>query len=159
MKKKVMSLLLGTAGTISGFAGGMYLAGKETSKTEDKRKKMVEFYNLLLEWLSVKQQGKNLTSYFIKNNYKTVAIYGMKELGERLYYELKDSDIQVKYAIDKKADDIISDVTILNPDDSLEPVDVVVVTAIHYFDEIESELSGAIDADIVSLEDVVFNID
>lgn len=154
-----MALLFGTIGTVSGFAGGMFFAGKEKSKIEDKRKKMVEFYNLLLEWLSVKQQGKDLASYFVKNNYKTVAIYGMKELGEHLYFELKNTNIQVKYAIDKKADDIVSDIKVLCPSDSLESVDVVVVTAIHYFDEIQGELSAIIDADIVSLEDVVYNID
>lgn len=159
MKKNVMSLLIGVVGSIGGFAGGIYLKGKENAKTEDKRIKMVEFYNLLLEWLSIEQQGKNLENYFIEKKYKTIAIYGMKELGDRLYYELKNSNnVQVKYAIDKNADDIISDLEILKPDDALEPVDAVVVTAIHYFDEIESDLSCVIDADIVSLEDVIFNI-
>ena len=84
------------------------------------------------QWLRIRQEGKTLVDFFEKNDYKTVAIYGMKELGERLYDELENSGITVKYIIDKNADTIYADVDVLTPDDELEPVDVVVVTAIYY---------------------------
>ena len=99
-----------------------------------------------------------MVEYFTKHNYKTVAIYGMKELGERLVDELRDSDIKVCYAIDKNADQIYSDVDIVTPDDNLEPVDVIVVTAIFYFDEIYDMLSEKVDYPIVSLEDLLYEI-
>ena len=40
------------------------------------------------------------------NVYKEIAIYGMSYLGERLADELAGSDITVKYAIDRNADNI-----------------------------------------------------
>lgn len=96
--------------------------------------------------------------FFTQNSYKTVAIYGMKELGERLYDELKDSEIEVKYVIDKNADTIYADVDVIEPEDTLEDVDVIVVTAIHYFDEIEEALGAKVDYPVISLEDVVYEL-
>ena len=101
---------------------------------------------------------KMTVSFFIQNGYKTVAIYGMKELGERLYDELKNSEIAVKYVIDQNADAIYADVDVVAPEDSLEDVDVVVVTAIHYFEEIESMLGEKVDYPIISLEDIIYEI-
>ena len=97
-------------------------------------------------------------AYFEKNNYKTVAIYGMKELGERLYDELKDSDVAVKYFIDKNAGELYADVDILTPDDELEPVDAIVVTATYYFDDIEETLGEKVEYPIVSLEDIIYEV-
>ena len=51
---------------------------------------------------------------------------------------------------------IYADVDVVTPEDVLEPVDVVVVTAIYYFDEIEENLSGKIQCPIVSLEDILY---
>lgn len=82
----------------------------------------------------------------------------MRELGEHLYEELNGSDITVTYAIDKNADAIYAEVAVVTPDDTLEPVDVIVVTAITFFDEIEEILAEKVDCPIVSLEDILYEI-
>ena len=82
----------------------------------------------------------------------------MKELGERLYDELKDSDIKVLYAIDKNADAIYAEVDVLTPDDDLPEVDLIVVTPVHYFDEIEEMLADKVDCPVISIEDVVYEV-
>ena len=124
----------------------------------ESHKKVHELYMAFDQWLRIRQEGKTLIEYFKRNDYKTVAIYGMKELGEHLYDELNGSDITVRYAIDKNADSIYADVDVVTPDDELEPVDVIVVTAIYYFDEIEENLSGKVDCPIISLEDILYEI-
>lgn len=148
--------------TLIGIAAGA-IAVKTADKKKDirridKLKKMGEFYNLLIQWMSLKQEGKSLVSYFKNNGYQKIAIYGMKELGERLYDELKDSEIEVKYVIDQNADAIYADVDVFTPEDELEEVDAIVVTAIHYFDEIEEILEQKADCPILSLEDIVYEI-
>ena len=65
---------------------------------------------------------------------------------------------KVKYIIDKNADCIYSDVDVITPDDDLEQVDVIVVTAIYYFDEIEEMLSQKVDYPIISLEDILYEV-
>lgn len=118
----------------------------------------MEFYNILVKWIKNKQQGKKITDYFKVHDYKTIAIYGMKELGERLVDELKESDVTIKYVIDKNPDKLRTKLHVLRPDDKLEEVDAIIVTAIHYFDEIENELSIKTNCHIISLEDVIYEI-
>ena len=96
-----------------------------------------------------------MTEYFHKNDIQSIAIYGYKELGERLYDELKGSDIEIKYIIDKNIDYIRAEIDVYSPDESLPQVDAIVVTATYYYDEIEDELNDMGDFLIISLEDVV----
>ena len=162
MKKGLGGVLLTLAGMAVGAVAGVVAAGTASSKKikemADGHAKVHLLYMAFDQWLRVRQEGKTLVEYFEKNGYKTVAIYGMKELGERLYDELEGSDIKVKYIIDKNADQIYADVNVITPDEKLEPVDVIVVTAIYYFDEIEEMLSEKVDYPIVSLEDILYEV-
>lgn len=155
----VISTLLGAAvGAVAGGAAIKKTSIKEVNEMEETLKKVHVLYCAFDRWLQIHQEGTTLVEYFTKHNYKTVAIYGMKELGERLIDELRDSDIKVCYTIDKNADQIYSNVDIVTPDDDLEPVDVIVVTAIYYFNEIENMLSEKVDYPIVSLEDILYEM-
>ena len=162
MKKGLGGVVSTLAGMAVGAAAGGIAAGTASSKKikefMDGHAKVHELYMAFDQWLRIRQEGKTLVDFFEKNDYKTVAIYGMKELGERLYDELENSGITVKYIIDKNADTIYADVDVLTPDDELEPVDVVVVTAIYYFDEIEEMLSERVDYPVVSLEDILYEV-
>lgn len=161
MRKKwnVISTLL--SATVGAVAGGMTVKSTSSKKIKDLLENSAKVHKLYMafdQWLRVRQEGKTLVEYFEKQNYKNIAIYGMKELGERLYDELQGSDITVCYIIDKNADTIYSDVDVVLPESDLEPVDVIVVTAIYYFDEIEEILSNKVDCPIVSLEDVLYEV-
>ena len=158
MKKLTIAGLSALLGASVGAVAVESIQRPQTIKRADHTQKMTEFYQLLIEWLRIRQEGKSLVSFFVKNGYKTVAIYGMKELGERLYDELRNSEIEVKYIIDKNADAINVDADVVGPEDFLENVDVVVVTAIHYFDEIETMLEEKVDYPVISLEDIIYEM-
>lgn len=162
MKKGIGSVVSSLAGVVAGVIAGGTAVGtilNKGSKARDEMlAKMKSFYFLENQWICNLQAGKTLVDYFKRNDYHTIAIYGMKELGERLYDELKDSDITVKYAIDKNADGLYVDLDVVMPDEDLEEVDVIVVTAISYFDEIEETLCQKVDCPVISLEDIVFEV-
>lgn len=158
MKKAVTTLLAALAGGAAGAGAVSGVWKEKCAKSDDWVGKLVEFYNILNNWLMLKQEGKSLVEYFEKNQYKTIAIYGMKELGERLCDELKSSNVKVAYAVDKNADSIYADIDVITPDDDLPKVDVIVVTAVHYFDEIEEMLEEKVDCPIVSIEDIVYEV-
>lgn len=158
MKKGVVALLSMVIGAVAGAAGVGYLSGKQVEQKAGKVDKFKGYYNMLNQWLTLKQEGKSLVEYFKQNDYKTVAIYGMGEMGNRLYDELKGSDIEVKYAVDKEAASTYSELYVKEMDDDFEAVDVMVVTATFAFDDIENEISEKVDFPIVSLEDVVYEI-
>lgn len=122
---------------------------------KDELQKMKEFYGVWARWLMLRQQNKTLGSYFKEEGYKTVAIFGIKELGERLYYELMSDHIEVKYFIDNNPENICTDLYIYTSNDELPKVDVIVVTAIHYYEEIQKELKSKVSCPIVSLKTIL----
>lgn len=158
MKKVSVSLLSATIGMVTGAMAINVKATDEKKKMQQMSDKHFALFMLMNQWVKVKQEGKNLSTYFVKNGYKKIAIYGMSYAGETLVDELKDTDIKVVYGIDKKADSIYSDIEIVSLEDELEDVDAVVVTAITFFDEIEENLSDKVDCPIISLEDVLYEV-
>ncbi len=158
MKKGGVAVFSTLIGAAAGFAGSSYLGNKKVEQKAEKVDKFKGYYNMLNQWLILKQEGKTLEKYFLDNGYKTIAIYGMGEMGNRLYDELKGTSVEVKYAIDKNAASTYSELTVIDPDDDYEPVDAVIVSAIFAFDEIEGQLSGKLDCPVVSLEDVVYEV-
>lgn len=158
MKKGILVAL----STITGAATVAIAMDKLRSKAiEQKAEKIVKFksyYNMLNQWLILKQEGKTLEEYFIHNGYKTVAIYGMGEMGNRLYDELKDTSVQVEFAIDKNAASTYSELEVLGSDDTFPEIDAIIVSAIFAFDEVEKELNGKVNCPVISLEDIVYEI-
>jgi len=155
--------MAGVLGGILGATAGALAVGKVTSKTIDEKQDKVDkfktYYKMLNQWLALKQEGKSLEKYFEENGYKTIAIYGMGEMGNRLYDELKNSKVvEVKYAIDKNASSTYSELDVIDVDDEMDEVDAVVVSAIFAFDEIEEDLGAKVDCPVVSLEDVVYEV-
>lgn len=147
---------------ILGFLVGVFMTKRKKLENENKWKEMsnkhFELFLLMNEWVKIKQQGKEIASYLIELNISRIAIYGMSYVGETLLRELENSEIQVIYGIDQKADSLYSDIDMITMEDSFSDVDAVIVTAITYFDEIKEELSKKIECPIISLEDLVYEV-
>ena len=162
MKKEMKSIVSALAGATMGgiVAAGVVgkISAEETAKAQKMSEKHLALFKMMNQWVRVKQEGKNLSSYFDSNGYKEIAIYGMSFAGETLIEELKDTNTKVLYGIDQCADRLYSEVDILTVEDELKEVDVVVVTAITFFDEIEEKLHGRIECPIISLEDILYEV-
>lgn len=160
MKKSTTGVLAALAGVVIGAIGGTVTAGKLSGRDEsrllaDKHLAIMRLYD---QWMQTKQEGKSVVDYFHTYDIKSIAIYGMSYLGQRLYEELKDSDIDVRYCIDKNATRIYADIDIVDPEDEFEDVDAIVVTAIYFFNEIEEKLTAKTDIEILSFEDILFGL-
>ena len=158
MKKGVISALSVLAGAAIGAGAMGNVVSKATDKAQAMSDKHLALFMMMNQWVRVKQEGKNLSAYFVKNGYKKIAVYGMSYAGETLMEELKDSEVKIAYGIDKNADEIYADVDIVSVDDDLEQVDAIVVTAITFFDEIQEKLSQKIMCPIISLEDILYEV-
>ncbi len=162
IKNAVGMLASAVAGCAVGCAVGMgyefVKEEKRMDKLEEKEKKFESFYRLLVAWVEMKQEGKNLAEFFEYNNIKTIAVYGMKELGERLVRELDGTEIEIKYVIDQNVDSIETNIMKMTPEDELPEVDAIVVTAIYFYQDIEEKLSKKVDYQIISLEDAVYGM-
>lgn len=158
MKKGVISVFSALAGVVLGAGAVGKVTGESINKAKNMSDKHLALFLMMNQWVRVKQEGKNLSEYFEKNNYKKIAIYGMSYAGETLIDELRDSGVTIAYGIDKNADSIYADVDVVSMDDELASVDAVVVTAITFFNEIEEKLSGKVDCPILSLEDILHEV-
>lgn len=158
MKKGVISALSLLVGAAAGAAGVSKIKGDKADEAMRFSNKHLGLFLMMNQWVKVKQEGKNLSEYFEKNGYKKIAIYGMSYAGETLVEELVNSNIEIAYGIDQKADSIYSDIDVISVDDDLQEVDAVVVTAISFFDEIEEKLSEKLDCPILSLEEILYEV-
>lgn len=120
--------------------------------------KFKSYYNLLNQWLILKNRGIDLAEYFIGNGLKRVAIYGMGEIGCRLWEELHDGPVDVLCGIDKEGGSPYGSLRVYTYNESWPEVDVIVVTAVFAFDKVRADLSKKTDARIISLEDVLAGV-
>ena len=155
IKKVVNATLLIMSGTIL----GIFLTAKKTEKILGilgaNNAKSKALYEMLKKWITLKAEKKGICSYLEEKGYSTVAIYGISDIGEILLEELINENVVVKYAIDRNAAYIKTTVDVLAPDDDLPVADVVIVTAITFFDEIKSNLKTKIQCPILSLEEIL----
>ena len=137
------------------FVFKLYFA--RTQEEISKVQKMIRINESFNKWLELKQNNYRLKGYFENNNYKSVAIYGMGDLGKRLFRELADDGVVVSYTIDKNigVDDKYKMIALA---ERLPEVDVVIVTAVSSFDDIYLDLKGRFNGEIVSIEDVLWSV-
>lgn len=169
MKKTVIVMLSGLAGVIGGILAVGQALSKQIEESEKVLSKQIEeteqqqnlsgklnrLFLLMNQWVKIKQEGFDIATYFINQNYNKIAIYGMSYVGETLLSELKNSTVKVSYAIDKNAFNLCSEIDIFMPNDELAPVDVIVVTAVCFYDEIKTDLEKRFKCPIVSLENII----
>lgn len=158
MKKGMIAVL----SSLVGAAAGAGAIGKKTMAEIQRQKgladKHLALYLMMNQWVKVKQENKSIAAYLEQNGYKEIAIYGMNYAGETLYSELEESEVKVKYAIDKNANQKYSEIDVISPEAELTNVDAVIVTAITFFDEIEEKLSEKMTCPILSLENILYEV-
>ncbi len=158
MKKGIIGMVSAIGGAAAGITAVSGMLGNKVKENQKKSDKHLALFLMMNQWVKVKQEGKNLASYFEQEGYKKIAIYGMHYAGETLAEELQGSNVEIKYGIDKNADKIYADFFVVTPDSELEEVDAIVVTSITFFDEIEEALSAKVDCPILSLEDILYQV-
>lgn len=113
--------------------------------------------NMIMDWLSsfitIKQQNKGMEDYFTRYGYYNIAVYGYGKIGKKIIAELSSSTINVRYIIDCAELDL--QYPTYKPTDDLPAVDVVIVTAIYDFDEIENMLFDKVTCRIVSANEIM----
>lgn len=116
------------------------------------------YYDVGIKLLKAKQDDKKLEGYFTRNGYREIAIYGMADIGNCLWKELKGSrEVRVIYGIDQGMPKTEEDIRVYRLEDirNLEQPDVVVVTLPHIYDVIEAEIKKYVECKIVSVMEVV----
>lgn len=128
------------------------------AKEKDEVAKFISYYDLFTRWIELEQEGRKLREFFDENHYKSIVVYGMKEAGVLLYNAVNDCGLDAVYAVDKAPERLNLNFAIIKTADGIPDADVIVVTPVHYFESIKSELLKLTTADIISIEDVIWGI-
>lgn len=111
-----------------------------------------EMFLTMIDWIKQRQRGKNISNFLRKNAYHSIAIYGLADIGQILIEELKNQ-VEIKYGIDRN--DIQAEYPVYKLEDNLPEVDMIIVTALYDFDEIEEKLKRKLNCPVYSIEDIV----
>lgn len=152
-------LLLGSG---VGAIGGIIIIKEKARSIAQKYRalsnKHLQLFRMMNEWVRIKQEGKSIEEFIIKKGYNKIAIYGVSYAGITLYNELKKSGVCVKYFIDKNVEMNVTELQCFSPQDTLEDVDAIIVTAISFYQDIKTALKDKINCPIVSLEDILYEL-
>ena len=138
------------------LGGGIYTFFKEEKKVKalyklcQKNEKIIKSYCF---WV---RERKSYDKYLRSLGFENIVVYGAGYLGKSLISELKDSCVEVLYAVDEHPNGNISGVNVIEPDQMDGEADVVIVTAVNDFREIKDKLSKKICKPIISIEDLIY---
>lgn len=121
---------------------------------DNKYRKLFVFFS---NWISLNDAGFSVGKYLKERNISRVAIYGLGALGKHLLFELQEEGIDVVYGIDRRSDKLKIDISFLEWADkeALPEVDLLIVTAITDYDAIEKEICEVREYPVISLEDIM----
>lgn len=120
--------------------------------------KHLEMFLLMNTWLSNKHKGKMIGDYLKKKGFQNIAIYGMGYIGRNLYEELIQEEITIKYLIDQNKNIQIDGIHIKTPGEEIEMVDMIIVTSIYNYLEIEKNLRSKYNSPVVCLSEIIYKI-
>ncbi len=153
-KRTIVLAFMG--GGLIGLWLGKRCAEREIYQAYSLAEKNKYIYRVALKWLEREKAGKGIDQYLKKRQIHNVAVYGLGYLGKTLVECLKANGDTNIYGIDNGTVSFNLDIPIYTGDDELPEADVVIVTALSSYREIEKELIKKTNAPVVSLADIVF---
>lgn len=155
--RKFMCLFIGMTAVLFAF---LRLVWRHIDRIELNKIKQIDKFNsyyLMYEaWVELYQDNLRISDYLKKENMHKIAIYGYGNIGKIFYREIKGSEIQVSYIIDREAGSFIEEVPVFGLQDKLPEVDVIIVTIPDQMENIQRDLRKLCDYPIISLEEVVY---
>ncbi len=155
MKLKKAGLFL--LGALTGGLAATVAKESRISKLKKDVLKYLTLFRTMNQYVVTKQLHKDLSGYFAEKGIRTIAVYGMSHIGQRIIDDLENSDVRVLFGIDKRADRLTYEMDIYKPEDEFPDVDAIVVAA-YDFDEIEEALSAKVSCKILSFEDIIYHL-
>lgn len=154
MKKKIKVIF--RLGWLIVYLYGAYTFAMCIAKNKDRNLgKYKKYYFLMCAWNDLKKE--QLSAYLNENNIKSIAIYGARDMGKRLYYELEDINVKVSFFIDQSSySNSFSNIPLYAPEQFLPEVDAIVVTPYTEINAIKQKLQISNKTRILSIEDVIY---
>lgn len=116
-----------------------------------------EFYHIMDQWLTLYEEGRNISDILKEENYYKIAVYGMGVMGVHLIDSLKNSGVEVIYILDEKSVEYCNGIVTKTLEDDLDVVDVVIYTNPCEKRDVIKKIKNKFSCKVISLADVVFS--
>lgn len=113
------------------------------------------YWRALDAWLFLKEDGVSVASLLQERGIHRIAIHGMGMLGKHLLEELRDTEIQIEYFVDKSAISFQPDIRTYAPDDEFPKTEAIVSTRAYELLEVRAKLEQQGHKNIISLEQML----
>ena len=112
------------------------------------------------KWMELREQGITLTQYCKERDAVRIGVYGYGKLGRHLVWELENENFFVSWIMDQRYNCIRLEnqqIKILSPSEMLnvEEVDMIIVTALEDYYDIEAELCRYTDVEVISIKEIL----
>lgn len=137
-----------------------YIKLREDTELSIQNQKERNMIFIMKTWLDMKNQGMKIAPFLEKHQYLNIAVYGIGNIGESLFYELHNSDIHIDYAIDSSScvKDFDEELTVLNWRDEFPDVDAVIVTLVVDYDEVIRILKSKLQCPVITIYDLILDM-
>lgn len=120
-------------------------------------------FQIVNRMLYLKQRGKSIANYLEEEGIKKVSVWGCSDLGQRVYDELKGTDIEVICGIDANPDVRNIETVTVSPDMEnaglIEQSDAIIVTAAFNLTDILNKISElGIKCKILSIDKILMEM-
>lgn len=115
-------------------------------------------HQVMLKWMEFLLNGKKLSSYMQMHGFGRAAIYGGGAIGKMFADYAVKEQYEVPFILDKNLSGEYHGIPIKRGVEAQDAVDVIIVTAEFYFDEIEKELKNKSKAHITSISQIIYEI-
>lgn len=127
----------------------------ETEKWRTYANRKSSFYQFMRNWMQLKLNGGSIDEQLMKLGYYSVAIYGAGIHGRMLYEDLRDTQISVKYFIDKQKKEGLGEVPVYSLEEEFLAVDVIIITPYLEFTSIQQVLQDKTRSRMIPLNALV----
>ena len=158
MRKISLLILNFCLGIVAGNLTAVNCLKKRIINREKDVYKFKAYYDMLRKWIEVEQEGKSIEELLLKKGYTNIAIYGMGDVGNLLFADLKNTSINVLYGIDKNIIGNSLELEIVKPQENLKKVDAIIVSAVFAYDEIADMLRPLVDCPVIAMDDLIYEI-
>lgn len=127
----------------------------ETEKWRAHADRKSSFYQFMRNWMQLKLNGDSIEKRLTEAGYHSVAIYGVGKHGKMLYEDLRDTQISVKYFIDKQKKEGLGEVPVYSLEEELPFADAVIITPYLELASIQKVLQDKTQSRLIPLNTLV----
>lgn len=158
MKEIFRRLFWGSVGLVIAIKFFSRYCEKMMKNVQDSAKRNAQNFKCASSWLTISDSRGAVAKWLREQRISEIAIYGMGYLGEHLLKELENTDINIKYVIDRNPEKVQGKYRCCSPEEELPEVQTIIITPVYDFESIKESLKITGHSDLIPLDKILNSI-